>query len=159
MARTTTHHQIIVRQGPHGVARAERVCGEAITPGHLLEVDSSEHYIKHDGAEEFLPRKIVALETLTPDTITYPTTAMIDIPYASGDTVYAGIVGPGDRAYMFLAAGYTAVEGVSQLCSAGDGTLHVNDSVSDKAVVFGVPAEDKDNSGGTAAVRVLVDVS
>ena len=61
---------------------------------------------------------------------------------------------------MWLAAGETAVKGVTQLISDGAGALKAETVDGDTLAnsVVGVPAEDVDNSGGGAAVRLAVRI-
>jgi len=125
MTRTTTRHTIVLESADlNGVTRLEKVCSEAITPGHLLAI-SSGAIIKHAAAAGVLPGKLFAVESLTPDTDTYPTYAAIDIPYASGDTVYYVQAKPGDVINAWLTTSMTATAGESYLVSTGDGTLTV----------------------------------
>jgi len=160
MTRTTTPHSIVVKMANRadGVVRMEGIADEAITPGHLIRYDADEELELHADADGVLPIKLVALETLTPDTDQYPTTAKIDIPYTANDTIYFANALPGDVYYMWLAAGETAVRGQSNMVSNGDGTLKVA-AVGVGTLtnsIFGIAEEDVDNAGGGAAVRLRV---
>ena len=162
MARTTTEHMIVVKSANlNGVVRREALADEAITPGHLLSIDTDEEMQLHAASLGVLVGKLVALESQTPDTNTYPTTAAIDIPYAADDLMYYAEGQPGDVFNMFLAVGYTAVMGISQLCSKGDGTLQVatiGTTTTYPNSIVGIADEDVDNSGGGAAVRLRVRI-
>jgi hypothetical protein len=138
--------------------RKEALADEAIIPGQLLRFDADEELEKHATAGGVLVNKLVALES---PTAAPGTTQAIDTAYAIGEIVYYAIPRPGDVCYMFLAAGETAVKGISQLVSDGAGALQVAtvDATTLVNSIVGVPAEDKDNSGGGSAVRVLVEIS
>ena len=123
MARTTTEHTIVNRSADqHGVVHLEAIGTGAIYPGKLLEMESNE-YVQHHSVASGATAKLVALESQTPDTHDYPTTAAIDIPYASGDTVYYTQASPGDVLNMWLAAGQDVSKGIDWLISDGAGAL------------------------------------
>lgn len=158
MARTTTEHTIVIQAANlNGVVRREALADEIFYPGHLLRFDSSEELEKHGTADGVLVGKLIALENPTPDTITYPTTAAISIPYAADDTAYYAEGQPGDIFQMFLYSGQTVVKGVTQLISQGDGTLKaesVDGSTLAHAIV-GVADEDK-TASGDELIRVRI---
>lgn len=161
MARTTTEHTITIESAdPNGVVRLERLASGAVTPGDLLDITGAA-VRAHATAAGVLPGKLVALENQTPDTHTYPTTAAIDIDYASGDTVYYAQGNPGDVFLMWLSAGEAATDGVTQLQSDGAGALAAvtvgATTLADSIV--GVADETVDNSGGGAAVRLRVRIT
>ena len=137
--------------------RDEALADEAITPGQLLRFDADEELEKHATAGGVLVNKLVALES---PTAAPGTTDAIDTAYAIGEIVYYTIPRPGDLVYMWLKAGETAVKGISQLVSDGAGALQVAtvDATTLANSIVGVAAEDKDNSGGGSAVRVLVEI-
>lgn len=158
MSRTASG-TIVLEAQRLGPERLERLAGGAIIPGHLLEVDAAEAWIVHSVADgAMLSGPIVAVETQTPDD---DDDFSIDVPYASGDTAYAVYGQPGDILYMWLINGSAAaVEGRTPLVSQGDGTLKVAVIGAGTLVnaVVGYPAEDVDNSGGAAAVRLRVRI-
>ena len=160
MARTTTDHQIVVVSADKfGVVRKEALADEALYPGMLARFDADEELEAHATANGVLVGKLVVLETLTPNTDTYPTTAAIDIPYTIGDTCYYVEGQPGDVLNMFLANGETAVKGVSQLISNGDGSLKVETVDADTLAnsIVGVAAADLANATGSRArLRVTI---
>jgi len=142
----------------HGVVRLEDIGTAAIMPGQLLEMESSEYVQKHSAAGG-ASAKLVALENQTPNTTTYPTTAAIDIPYDSGDTVYYTQASPGDVLNMWIASGQNVSKGIDWLISDGSGRLTscgTGTSVGTSNPI-GVPAEDANASGGTA-IRCLVRI-
>lgn len=152
MASSAPH--IIALQG--GLVRAEETAGEAgIKPGHLLAMSSGE-LIKHATADGIALARLVALESPTAEAGTTPA---IDTAYADGDSVYYAVGQPGDIFYMWLATANNAVRGVSALVSNGDGTLKIA-TVSDTTLagaVIGVPAENLNNTSGSAA-RLKVQI-
>ena len=158
MARTTTEHTIVLQAANlNGVVRREALADEIFYPGHLLRFDASEELEKHATADGVLVGKLVALENPTPDTITYPTTAAISIPYAADDTAYYAEGQPGDIFQMFLHDGETVVKGISQLGSNADGALKVvtvGTSTLANSLV-GVADEDATASGDTL-IRVMI---
>ena len=159
MARTTTEHTIVHKSAdPHGVVRLEAIGTAAIMPGQLLEMESNEYVQKHSAAGA-ASAKLVALENQTPDTHTYPTTAAIDIPYDSGDTVYYTQASPGDVLNMWIASGQNVSKGIDWLIPDGAGRLtSCGTGVSvGTSNPIGVPAEDANASGGTA-IRCLVRI-
>lgn len=158
MARTTTEHTIVVQAAsPYGVVRREALADEIFYPGHLLRFDTSEELEKHATADGVLVGKLIALENPTPDTITYPTTAAISIPYAADDTAYYAEGQPGDIFQIFLANAQTVVKGISQLASNGDGTLKVATVAAGTLAnaIIGVADEDATASGDTL-IRVRI---
>jgi len=160
MARTTTDHTIAVSPASLiGVVRKEALADEALYPGMLARFDADEELEAHATAGGVLVGKVVILETQTPDTDTYPTTAAIDIPYTIGDTAYYAVGQPGDIFNMFLANGETAVKGVSQLISNADGSLKVESVDADTLAgsIVGVAAADLANTTGSRArLRVTI---
>lgn len=158
MARTTTEHTIVVKSADrHGVVYREAIADEVFYPGHLLRFDADEELEKHATADGVLVGKLVALESQTPDTHTYPTTAAISIPYAADDTAYYAEGQPGDVFQMFLYNGETVVKGVTQLISNGDGTLKAEtvDAATLANAIVGVADEDATASGDTL-IRVRI---
>ena len=154
MARTTTDHTIvIVSANKDGVVRREAIADEALTPGYLVRFDADEELENHATAEGVLVGKLVVLESQTPDTDDYATTAAIDIPYAADDLAYYAEGQPGDVFNMLLANGEIAVKGVSQLGSNGDGTLKVVTVGATTLAnsVVGVADADLANTTGAAA--------
>lgn len=121
-------------KGAPGV-RMEAKANGAITPGHLLLLDSSRRVVVHNVAGG-LQSKLIALEN-----------AMVgkDLTqaYASGDFTYCTFAQPGDELNMLVAAAAPAIVVGDQLESAGDGTLR-------KASLATVPAIT-DSTGGAAS--------
>jgi len=158
MARTTTQHTIVVQSASlEGVVRREALADEIFYPGHVLRFDTSEELELHATADGVLVGKLVAAINPTPDTITYPTTAAISIPYAADDTAYYIEAVAGDILMVFLANGETTVKGITQLVSNGDGTLKAEtvDGNTIAGAIFGVADEDK-TASGDELIRVRI---
>lgn len=144
MASTTWH--TIALQG--GAVRREGLAGASgIKPGHLLYIDAGTVKV-HAGAAGVLPGKLIALES---PTAAASTTPAIETAYASGDTVYYAVGKPGDVYYMLLKTGETVVAGVTQLVSAGDGTLQAESvgATTLEGAVVGVADQSLTASGAT----------
>jgi len=160
MARTTTEHTVVVKSASKfGVLRQEAIADEAITPGHLVRFDASEELELHATGDGALPGKLVVLESQTPDTDTYPTTAAIDIPYAADDLAYYAEGQPGDVYNMILATGQTATMGISPLVSNGDGTLKTATVGAGTLANAIVGYADEDVTSGTATARCRVRIT
>ena len=160
MARTTTQHTIVIQSGSyHGVIRREAIADEALTPGHLVRFDADEELELHATADGVCVGVLVVLENPTPDTHTYPTTAAIDIPYAADDTAYYAEGTRGDIFNMLLATSQTAVKGISNLVSNGDGTLKVATVGAGTLANAVVGVADADVTTGTATARVRVRIT
>jgi hypothetical protein len=162
MARTTTRHTVVARSANlNGVVRLEALADEIFRPGHLLRFDAAEELELHATALGVLVGKLIAVESQTPDTNTWPLRPAIDIPYAADDTAYYAEGSPGDVFNMYIAVGYTAVRGISQMFSHGDGTLRVATVAAGTLTgsIVGVAEQDVDNSGGTGAIRCLVRIT
>ena len=158
MARTTTQHTIVVQSANlEGVVRREALADEIFYPGHLLRFDTDEELEKHATADGVLVGKLVADINPTPDTITYPTTAAISIPYAADDAAYYIEAQAGDILMMFLYNGQTVVKGITQLISNGDGTLKAEtvDAATLAHAIVGVADEDK-TASGDELIRVRI---
>ena len=129
--------------------RKEAEAAGAITPGHLIEDDGNGDVIVHATAAGE-GRKAFALEnSLIGDGI--------DDDYADGDTVQYGVFTQGAEVYAFLAAGENAGIG-DALVSNGDGTLAVM-GTGEEAVIMAWAMEAVDNSAGSDAERITVEVA
>lgn len=123
MARTTTQHTIVVHSAKqHGVTIMEAIGTGSILPGDLLAFNAGGKVVRHPLAgSPAIP--LIALEIQTPDTVTYPTTAKIDIPYSDGDLVYFAVGQAGDIYNMWLDDGATVKKGKSVVISDGAGRI------------------------------------
>lgn len=161
MARTTTEHKIILKRASQlGVVRLEAVGTGSIMPGQLVEIEANEYLQKHSIAGGH-SLKFFALPNPTPDTITYPTNASIDIPYDDGDTAYFMQGMPGDEVNAWLASGQNVKKGIDVLISDGNGRLTAcanGSGAPGTSNPVAVAWEDVNANGGTAVrcrVRVI----
>lgn len=132
----------------------EIVAGGTITPGMLLELNSSDAVVAHNSAGENQLPMFALEDELQGKEITDN--------YASADKVQVWIPGRGDQVYALLADGQNVSIG-DFLESAGDGTLqaHAADSaaVPTQAIVgVALEALDLSASANTAAGRIVVRI-
>jgi len=139
MASTTDHTIVLSAAQPFAIeGRVQEGLGSGtIYPGYIIKYNAAEALIPHAVGTGYWTR-MVAIENPYDDDYT---TAAIDSPYRTNDTVRFIYAQPGDLLYMYLATG-TAVRGISRLCSNGDGTLRVSTVGSSDLTVIGVPHED-----------------
>ena len=95
----------------------ERAAGGAITPGHLIELDTAGDVVVHSTAAGVVAQKAFALEDQAQG-------RGIDVAYATGENVIYQVFTPGEEVYALLENAAAAVIG-SPLESAGDGTLQI----------------------------------
>lgn len=142
---------VIVLRGQDEVEYKEQPAdGAAITPGMVVE--RTANGIAPHGTDAGTVNPFVALGARK-----YGQT--IDEDWAAGDFVlYAGF-DKGQQFYGLLGAGENVAVG-DDLLSAGDGTLRarVGDGTEAGADAVGEVVEAVDNSGGTEAARVKVEV-
>lgn len=153
MASSTPHTIALQSQG---LFRKEAKAAGTITPGHLIQLDSNGEAVVHASAGAVLQNKLIALESQTPDD---DDAWSIDVDYVDNERVYYAVGKPGEQYYMWLKAGENAARN-AQLESAGDGSLQVETvaATSLTNTIVGVAREAKDNSGGGAKVRILVEI-
>jgi hypothetical protein len=122
----------------------EYIAAGAITPGHLLQIDSAGKVVVHATAGGNQTPLIALEDELWGKTI--------DDAFASGDPVQVWTAQRGEVAYMLLKNGENVAIG-DYLESAGDGTLqkHVADSTGDilTNVLVGMATEAVDMSGSS----------
>jgi hypothetical protein len=122
----------------------EYIAAGAITPGHLLQIDSAGKVVVHATAGGNQTPLIALEDELWGKTI--------DDAFASGDPVQVWTAQRGEVAYMLLKDGENVAIG-DYLESAGDGTLqkHVADSTGDilTNVLVGMATEAVDMSGSS----------
>jgi len=144
MAQTNPNTIVLKTSDQHRTL--ERVAGGAISPGHLLQLNSSNQLVKQStSAGPVL--KLFALEK------EYDGKGITGA-YASGDTVIAGDFQSGDEVYARLAAGATAIVIGDKLIAHTDGTLKKTGATTDFFVA--VALEAVDNSGGGAEAMIKV---
>jgi len=107
----SSYKTVIVKGNP---LTKEAEAGEAITPGHLVTLDSSNELIKHATAGgNAIPRFAIENSDIGDD---------VDDAYADGDNAKYVVARRGDEIQALLAASQTIVIG-DALVSNGDGTL------------------------------------
>lgn len=125
---------------------------EAITPGHLVDWDSSGNLVKHATAGG-RAAKMFALEQDPPVKISTDSGPAIDLAYGIGDQIKVGYFSTGMRVNALVAANAPAIVKGDYLESAGNGTVR-------KALLTGL-ADLTDSSGGTAndTIESMADVA
>jgi hypothetical protein len=126
----------------------EGTAGGSITPGHLIQLNSSGNLVVHATAGG-PAEKAFALEDALQG-------KEIGDAYSSGNRVSYVLAAPGDVVYAFLAAGQNAAVG-SYLTSNGNGALKVA-SGTDTRLAVALEALDLTASGATTSrirVRIL----
>ncbi len=124
MARTTTRHTIVVQSSdPQSQLRLEAVGTKTLYPGMLATIAGSGGKLGKHSTKSGASAKLFVLENQTPDTHTYPTTAAIDIPYSTGDTVYYLQARPGDVINARITDGQSVTKGIDWMISGANGRL------------------------------------
>lgn len=146
MMASDTDPKTILLRGDNAVGGEARAAADSdIMPGMLLTTDTDGEVLPHNVAGGPAHRRFAREESYAGGSI--------DTVFEDGDTVPFWDTNNGDWAYAFLDAGETADIG-TQLESAGNGYL--------QAITTGTPIatahEAVDNSGGSAAVRIRVEV-
>lgn len=132
----------------------EALAGGAITPGHLIDRNSSNRFVVHaTAAGNAYPMFALEDEAQGKD---------ITDAYASGEIVNAVIPQKGAEIYAIVAAAAPAIVIGDELESAGNGTVR---KVATTAVtqsnlrrVIGRALEAVDNSAGGSAVRLKIEI-
>lgn len=143
---------ILLGQG----CRKEGIASSAITPGHLVAFGGANDLQVHSTAAGNA-RKAFAVEN---DLIGNG----IDDAYAAGDQVQYNVFRPGDEVYALVADGAPAISKNDALESAGDGTLRKitpGSSATSARIdgIIGYALEAVDNSGGSSAARIRIEVA
>lgn len=126
----------------------EAVAASAVSPGHLIELDSNGKVQPHSTADGFAERAFATEDSLQGNTT--------GDDYAADDQVSYVICAPGDVVQAMLAAGENASIG-SKLCSNGDGTLKVVTGT-EQVIAVALEAQDLSDTGDVdtlTRVRVL----
>lgn len=123
--------------------RKEGIAGGAITPGHLLTINTSGNLIVHatQGGD------VAALFAVENDIVGKEITDA----YASGDYVQAEYLYTGCEVLAIVAAGEEAIVIGDLLTSKGDGTL---EKIGEGDVGIAQALEAVDNSGSAAIARI-----
>lgn len=145
MASDTDPKTVLLRgdNAVHGEAVA--AAGSNIVPGMLLETTAAGAVQPHSEEGGPAQRRFAREESYAGGSI--------DDVFEDGDTVPFWDMNNGDWVYAFLAAG-ESVEAGDLLDSNGDGSLRAHAV----GAVVGKAHETVDNSGGTSAVRIRVEV-
>lgn len=145
-------HTIKLKDYSHIVE--EYVAAGAITPGMLVEVDSTGEVKAHADASGFAAAMFATEDEFFGKTI--------DDAYAADDMVQVWLPRPGDVVYALLAAGED-VEIGAKLVSNGAGALKeyvedASDATYGAIVAEAMEAVDNDPGTGGAAVRIIVRI-
>jgi len=127
----------------------------AITPGYLVERDSTGKFIEHATAAANAAPLFAVENDLIGGSITDD--------YAVGDQVQAEYMQPGSEVYALVAASAAAIVIGDDLESAGDGTVRIAtaDAATDTAQrrsMIAQAIEAVDNSGGGSEARIRIEV-
>ena len=143
--------QTILISPADGFQRVEEALGTGvITPGHLVTRDST-GVVVH-GTAQGASSKLFALPNL-------PIAGTIDTDYAAGDTVRFLKAQPGDIINALVIDGTAAIALNAIVSSDGAGGMVT--SVAGLAIdngIVGKALEAVDNSGGSAPVRIQVEI-
>jgi len=126
----------------------EAFAAAALTPGHLVALDSNGKVAKH-ATEGGRGERLFAKESVLQG-------RGIDTAYAQDELVFLHVGQPGDEVNAFIKAGQTIAIG-EQLISSGDGTLQsVADDVSGVTIaqVFAVAVEAVTTTSAALRTRV-----
>ena len=124
--------------------REEALAASTITPGMLIEEDSSGEFQAHSTAGGVAQRLLAEVDALQGNTL--------DDDYSAADLVSANVELPGNEVQAFLKAGENVAIGAT-LESAGDGTLQAETT----GEVLAMAREALDLSG-SGAVDTLMRV-
>jgi len=124
----------------------------ALSPGHLLEMNSDGEVLKHATAAGECVRMFAKENELEGETV--------DDAYAAGDAVQVVFPRAGDVVHARLANGQTVVKG-DYLSSNGDGTLKLHTGSEKASGIVGIALDAVDMSSSSGAdpdgfIRVLV---
>jgi hypothetical protein len=133
----------------------EADAAEAITPGHLISLNSTGQAIKHNvaGAAAAAGGQFVGPVRVAEENDIFG--KGIDDAYAIGDRVIYRELDTGCEFMALVAAGAPAIVYNDLIESAGNGTVRKGTVM---ANAIGRATEAVDNSGGGAAVRLRVEV-
>lgn len=150
-----TAPRTIILRGVEETISKEGKAGGAITPGHLVDLNSSNAWVVHAVAAG-ASQKAFAIEN---DMVGKG----IDDAYASGDWAQVRICSPGIEVYALVAAAATAIAAGDYVESAGDGTVRkvtAGNPSGTPPVYAGIPVgkalEAVDNSAGATPARIRI---
>lgn len=127
----------------------EAKAGGAITAGMLVERNGDN--VRAHSTANGTASKLFALENLVIG-------GGIDSAYAAGDTVRFQAMRTGMVVYALVAAGTGAIAKNAFIASHGDGTVQESAAAPDDNKVFAQALEAVDNSGGSASVRIKLEI-
>jgi hypothetical protein len=134
--------------------RREAPAAGSITPGHLLDYNSSGSFVVHATAGGKPPMIVAVEQVIGPTAGALTGGSGIDDAYATNDYVQAEQLFSGCDFYGLVAAAAAAITRGDKLESAGNGTVRKLTT----GVPIGEALEAVDNSGGGAAARLKVAV-
>ena len=131
--------------------RDEALAAGTITPGHLIEEDSSGEFQVHSTEGGYASRLFAEVDALQGNTL--------DDDYSADDLVSANVELPGNEVQAFLKVGENVAIGAT-LISAGDGTLIAEGSASSGVTVKQIIAiaREAEDLSGSGAVDTLIRV-
>lgn len=144
MSITSTGRPAVIKIKSHG-REDEIEAGGAISPGHLLQVDSTGDVVVHARDASAVERLIALEDALQGDIVT--------TAYADGDKVRVLHALPGDVVQARLAASATAVVIGDELTAETDGTVAIV-VTTDETVAIAVEAVNNSAGGTEAFVRI-----
>jgi hypothetical protein len=122
--------------------RNERIADGAITPGHLVEIQSTGKIKVHDTAGGFCQKAFAVEDDLQGNPIS--------TAYTSGARVQYNVMLPGDQVNALIKDGENIAIG-DKLVSAGDGTLKEATSETADSTIVAIAVEACDMSGSSGA--------
>jgi hypothetical protein len=128
----------------------EASTSEVITPGHLVDFTTAALLRKHTVAGGLAAARFAIEQDYVGDGI--------DTAYAAGEFAKYINFPAGSEVNALVAAGAAAIVIGDPLESAGNGTLRKQAAPGASDSVIGVAKIAVDNSGGGAAVRVIVEI-
>lgn len=151
------YNTVVVKGYP---MRKEAVASAGITPGHLIDLASTNKVAVHAVAGGNTARAFAIENEVIGNGI--------DVAYIANDNVLYGIFQPGDEVYALVAAAASAIVIGDEVESAGDGTVRKATAfaqsgttpfaVTAAGTVIGRALQAVDNSAGGTAVRLLIEI-
>lgn len=146
------YNTVVVKGYP---MRKEAVAGGGITPGHLINLNSTNKVVVHAGAA----KSASAMFAIENEVIGNG----IDVAYVANDNVLYGIFQPGDEVYALVAAAASAIVIGDLVESAGDGTVRkvatdTATSQDERHGLVGRALQAVDNSAGGTPARLLIEI-
>jgi len=139
-------HKIALRGDPK--VSEEFIATEAITPGHLLELDATGVKKNTDDAANVAAAFALERSELG---------KTIDDAYASGDIVKMGVFAPGDHVYALLASGQNVARG-AYLTGTTAGLLTAASVAAGIRIARAWEAVNTSGSAPVAGTRIHVEI-